>query len=167
MREYDVRGGLEGPANNACAEMFCCFFRFVSFSVFVSSSAAVVVVVQLHSVVSTPTSWVGRSRRSRPPECAAACAALRRDDDFLLPSSVSDRVTLRWRINVASKRIVITGLARLTHVVPQHIGLLFIKLWSVCVCLFVCLCVCALTNTMLIARRAFVILVALQVHEIH
>lgn len=124
--------------------MFCYFFRFVSFSVSVFSAA--VFVVQLHSVVSTPTSsWLGREGPAR--QNAPLLALLRRrDDDFLLPSSVSDRVTLRWRIKVANKRIVITGLARLTHVVPQHIGLLFIKLClcvfvSACVCVSVCLCV--------------------------
>lgn len=115
--------------------MFCYFFRFVSFSVSVSSAA--VFVVQLHSVVSTPTSsWLGREGPARQN---APTQLRRRDDDFLLPSSVSDRVTLRWRINVANKRIVITGLARLTHVVPQHIGLLFIKL---CLCVFVSVCLC-------------------------
>lgn len=31
MREYDVRGGLEGPANNACAEVFCFVISFASF----------------------------------------------------------------------------------------------------------------------------------------
>lgn len=92
--------------------------------------------------------FLAGSRRSRCQN-ALLLAALRHDDDFLLPSSVCDRVTLRWRINVANKRIIITALARLTHVVllllllPQHIGLLFIKL---CLCASVCLCVCVCVN---------------------
>lgn len=157
-----VWGGLEGPANNAWLRCFV-FFRFVSFSVSVSSLLCCCYSV---AICSGYPFFLAGSRRSRCQN-ASLLAALRRDDDFLLPSSVCDRFTLRWRINVANKRIVIAALARLTHVVllllPQHIGLLFIKL---CLCVSVCVCV----NKYYVDSTTsfcFVILVALQVHKIH
>lgn len=86
------RRSLEGTANNACFEVFC--FCFLSLRFIFCLCLCCCTLQWVYPF------WVmGVTRRSR-------CENARRDYDFLLPSSVCDRVTLRWRC----KRIVITGL---------------------------------------------------------